>query len=206
MTNRSHLITGIVVSAVVFAASALALFAMEAAPKPAAAKVQEKVERLESEREIQGVPCMTRVSYDAEGRLRSCVLARDMTFGNGLTLAQGAQVGFDADLLPNRVFLPANTEFDGHMCIGTGSHDAMTNFHPNGRLRFCNLARIETIGGVPCQQSSFWIWVTQGGSGTYFHDNGALQSCLLADDVTVAGRVFKQKGHIKLDRDGAPID
>ena len=54
MTNRSHLITGIVVSAVVFAASALALFAMEAAPKPAAAKVQEKVERLESEREIQG--------------------------------------------------------------------------------------------------------------------------------------------------------
>lgn len=206
MTKRTQLITGIVVSAVVFAVSALALFAMEAAPKPATAKTKEKMERLDAPREIQGVPCMTRYSHDDEGKLRSCVLARDMTFGNGLTLAEGSQVGFDADLLPNRVFLPANTEFDGHMCIGTGTHDAMTNFHPNGRLRFCNLARVETIGGVPCQQSSFWIWVTQGGSGTYFHDNGALQSCLLAGDVTVAGRAYKQKDHIKLDRDGTPID
>jgi hypothetical protein len=207
MASRNHVIRGVLVAIAVFVASSLVLAAMAASPAAARkqGKEKERMEPLEAPREIAGVPCRTRASFDAEGRLRSCVLSRDTTFANGLTLPEGTQAGFDEEGRPSRAFLPANTSFDGHLCIGTGTHDAITTFHPNGRLAFCNLARPESIGGVPCQQSSFWTWVTQGGSGTYFHDNGVLKSCLLADDVTVAGRTYRKKEHLALDRNGVPI-
>jgi hypothetical protein len=194
------------VTVALFVVSTLALVAMDAAPNArAVAKQAERVERLDAEREIDGVACMTRVSYHPDGRLRSCVLARDTVFPSGLELPTGTQVGFDDQGVPERAFLPANMVLDGHHCIGTGTHDAMTTFHPNGRLRFCNLADVELINGLPCQRSSFWIWITQGGAGTYFHDNGALQSCLLAADVTVGGQVFRKRDHLRLDRDGTPL-
>jgi hypothetical protein len=207
MTARSAVTRGVIVSAVVFSASTLVLVVMAAAPgtgKAAAAATQSRSEKLDAPHDIEGVPCAKRVSYDAGGRLKTCTLARDWTFVNGLQLPKGSQVSVDAQLRPETVFLPSNTVLDGHLCAGDGSHDAMTNFHPNGRLRFCNLAEPQTIQGIPCQKSTFWIWVTQGGAGTYFHDNGMLKQCLLADDVTIEGRTFKKKQHIALDREGRP--
>jgi len=207
MSKRSQGAWGVVVSVSMFVVSALVLFAMDAAPRAAVPKSpQQHTERLAGEREIDGVACVTRAWFRADGRLESCTLARATTFANGLSLPAGARVGFDEAMSPEVVFLPADTEFDGHLCAGTGSDAAMTKFHPNGRLKFCNLARVETIDGVSCQRSSFWAWVTQGGSGTYFHDNGALQECLLAVDATVDGRVVKAKQHVRFDRDRRVLD
>ncbi len=202
MTPTTGLTRAGFISAGVFAACVLLLVALAAAPRGSEPAARGRSERLDTPREIQGLPCKTRAFFDATGRLTSCTLSRQTTFANGLQLPAGTHVGVDAQQRPDTAFLPANTVLDGHLCVGTGTHDPMTNFHPNGRLRFCNLAEPETIQGIPCQKSSFWIWVTQGGAGTYFHDNGALHRCLLAADVTVEGRTFRKKQHITLDPDG----
>ena len=182
----------------------LAVFAATPARSPSADGGPHK-QLLKTPRDIDGVPCSVRAFFRAGGSLEGCTLARDHEFPNGLRLAAGTQVTLDADGWPATAFLPANTLLDGHTCIGDGTHNPMTNFHPNGKLRFCNLAEPQTIQGVPCQRSAFWLWITQGGAGTYFHDNGALRECLLADDVTIDGRVFRKREHIALDGEGAPV-
>lgn len=202
MTRNTGLARAVFISAAVFAACVLVLVVLAAAPRGSEPTARGRSERLDAPREIQGLPCMTRAFFDATGRLTSCTLSRQTTVANGLQLPAGTRVGLDAQGRPDTAFLPANTLLDGHMCVGTGTHDPMTNFHPNGRLRFCNLVEPETIQGIPCQKSTFWIWVTQGGAGAYFHDNGALRTCLLSADVTVEGRRFPKGQHITLGPDG----
>jgi hypothetical protein len=204
---RRHGQLGWVAAITIFVACAtvLALFASAPAQAPAAIDAPRK-ELLRTPRELDGVPCAVRAFYAAGGRLQTCVLSRDHMFANGLALPAGTQVTVDAEGRPTTAFLPAVTTLDGHRCIGDGTHNPMTNFHPNGRLRFCNLAEPETIQGIPCQRSSFWIWITQGGAGSYFHDNGALHECLLAGDVTVDGRPYRKRQHIVLDPDGHPVE
>ena len=159
-------------------------------------------EALGTPREIAGVPCTRRASFAADGRLVTCTLSRDFTFANGVRLDAGSQVGLDAQMRPETVFLSRNTVIDGHHCIGDGSHDPMTKLHANGRLKFCNLVAPEAFQGVTCQKSTFWIWMTQGAAGVYFHDNGVLQQCLLAGDANVDGRRLPRKTHVQFDREG----
>lgn len=197
---------GWIAATAVFLGCTAVLAALSAAPaKATAASTGPRKELLKAPRDIDGVPCAVRAFYDASGRLQTCTLSRDHVFPNGLSLPAGTQVTIDAEGRPSTAFLPGVTTLDGHRCIGDGTHNPMTNFHPNGKLRFCNLAEPQVIQGIPCQRSAFWIWITQGGAGTYFHDNGALRECLLADDVNVAGRTYRRREHITLDRDGQPV-
>ncbi len=180
------------------------MVALDSLPKGQAESGPEtRSERLLQPKDIQGVPCSARVWYRRDHTLESCVLARETTFGT-LTLPAGSTVSFDAELRPGIVFLPGETVIEGHRCIGHG-HDAMTEFHPNGRLKFCNLRDPETIDGIPCQKSTAWIWMTQHGAATTFHDNGRLSSCLLSADVTIDGRSFRKGTHVNLDPDGKVI-
>jgi hypothetical protein len=195
---------GVLVTTLVFAISVLVMVALDSLPKgKAASKPEARSERLLEPKEVQGVPCTTRVWYQPDGKLKSCVLARETAFGT-LTLPAGSQVYFDAELRPATVFLPGDTVIEGHLCIGEG-HDAMTVFHPNGRLKFCNLRNPETIDGIPCQKSTAWIWMTHHGAATTFHDNGKLSNCLLFADVTIEGQTFKKGKHISLDREGKVV-
>lgn len=166
------------------------------------ARGEPRQETLDTPREISGIPCATRAFFAADGRLLTCTLSRDFTFGNGVRLDAGSQVSLDAEGWPGTVFLPRNTIVDGHHCIGDGSHDPMTKLHPNGRLKFCNLVAPEKVQGVTCQRSTFWIWVTQGAAGITFHDNGALDRCLLAEDAEIGGRRLARRTHAQFDRDG----
>ena len=191
-------------TAAVFAVSVLVLVGLESLPKGSStSKPKAHSERLLQPKEIQGVLCTTRAWYKPDGKLSACVLARETAFGT-LTLPAGSRVDFDSDRRPGTVFLPRDTVIEGHCCIGEG-HDTMTEFHPNGRLKFCNLRQPELIDGIPCQKSTAWIWMTQGGAATTFHDNGKLSSCLLFADVTIEGQTFKKGKHINLDPEGKII-
>lgn len=190
---------GVLVTALVFAASVLVIVALDHVPK-GQTRPEARSERLLQPQDIQGVPCTTIVWYRPDHTLKTCVLARETAFGT-LTLPAGSTVSFDAELRPGIVFLPEDTVIEGHRCIGKG-HDFMTEFHPNGRLKFCSLRDPETIDGIPCQKSTPWIWMTQGGAATTFHDNGRLSSCLLSADVTIEGKVLGKGTHVYLDSDG----
>jgi hypothetical protein len=199
---------GMATAATLFAACAAVVGAFASAPAApaAAAATGPRKERLKVPRDIDGVPCAVRAFYRADGRLESCTLSRDHVFPNGLTLPEGTRVGLDEAGLPATAFLPRVTAFDGHRCFGDGTHNPMTNFHPNGRLRFCNLAEPETIQGLPCAKSTFWTWMRHGNAGVYFHDNGGLRECLLAGDVTFEGRALRKGAHVVLDADGQVVD
>lgn len=201
---------GLASAATLFAACAAVVGAFASAPAAPAAAVaaatNPRKELLKAPREIDGVPCAVRAFYDAGGRLQTCTLSRDHAFPNGLTLPAGTQVTVDAAGSPTTAFLPAITTLDGHRCFGDGTHTPMTNFHPNGRLRFCNLADGETIQGLPCAKSTFWTWMRRGSAGVYFHDNGGLRECLLAADVTYAGRALSKWEHVVLAADGQVVD
>ena len=196
-------------SAAVFVVSAAILASLSGHPdarrpepdqKPAKERIRSV--RLEQPTDVQGVSCTRRVFYNADDSLRSCILARDTTFANGLVLPAGAQVSFDRQRLPDMAFLPAHRELDGHLCAGDGPGGMMTNFYPTGRVRFCNLTRPAVIDGIPCQKTTFWMAVRTGHSGVYFHEDGRLHACLLSEATTIDGKVVPARTVVRFDRDG----
>jgi hypothetical protein len=206
---------GLLAVAALFAGGVAAVTALGAMPGAPAARGDREAgesvagqrrpdERLSGEREIDGVPCTGRVTYGDNGQLSACTLARDHVFAGGPRLPRGTRFGLDAAGHVTTAFLPATMLIDGHACFGDGSHDPMTAFHPNGRLKFCNLAAPAAVQGVPCDRSTFWKWMRHGGAGLALHDNGTLHDCLAAAEVTVGGRHYRRGEHVVLDRDGVP--
>ncbi len=150
--------------------------------------------------EIQGIPCIGRVTYDASGKLQSCTLGRDHAFA-GQPLAAGTVVHFTPDGVMDWCFLQENTMIQKHVCLGSG-HDFMTGFHPNGKLKTAWLAQDEEIDGVPCAKFRFLSAWFGGGDCTTFHDNGRLRSCTLSARATVAGKDLPKNTKLEFDRDG----
>lgn len=157
--------------------------------------------KLETPRDIQGVPCTGYVSFAPDGRLTGCILSREHAFGPIVLPAESA-VQLRLDGSPESVLLRTSTPaiLDGHRCRGGGGGYA-ASFHPNGRLRGCYLVADETVDGVPCRHGSFWGEVT-GGVLTSFHDNGRLASCRLFADVTIGGKTYRKGDRMTLDSAG----
>jgi hypothetical protein len=160
-------------------------------------------EILDAPREVQGVPCIRYVQLAPDGRLTSCVLARQHTFG-GVVLPVNTQFYLRPDGTPKDVHLGSDTVIDGHNCLGRGPGQWMSGFHPNGRLEYCFLVADETIDRVPCRHGSFWGEIT-GGVIVRFHDNGRLAACRLTADVTLAGQTFAQGKRISFDPEGKVV-
>ena len=163
--------------------------------------------KLETPRDIQGVPCTGYVTFAPDGRLMSCILAREHAFGP-IVLPAESFVKLRPDGSPESVLLRTSTPaiLDGHRCRGGGGGYA-ASFHPNGRLSGCYLVADETVDGVPCRHGSFWGEKT-GGVVVYFHDNGRLASCRLFADVTMGGKTYKKGDRVTLDPAGnvVPVD
>jgi hypothetical protein len=172
-------------------------------PKIAQQPVPPGRETLDAPREVQGVPCSRYVELAPDGRLTSCVLARNHAFGS-IALPANTQLYLRPDGSPKDVHLGKDTAFDGHTCLGRGPGEWMSGFHPNGRLEYCFLVADERIDGVPCRHGSFWGEVT-GGVIVRFHDNGRLAACRLAADFTVAGQTVTKGKRIALDPEGKVV-
>jgi len=185
--------------AVTVAAACLAVVALLGCWKPA--RPGSPPTKLETPRDIQGVPCTGYASFAADGHLTSCVLAREHAFGP-IVLPAESWVQLRADGSPESVLLRTSTPamLDGHRCRG-GSGGWAASFHPNGRLRSCYIVGDEIIDDVPCQHGSFRGEAT-GGVVVRFHDNGRLASCRLFADVTIAGRTYKKGDRVTLDPAG----
>jgi hypothetical protein len=159
--------------------------------------------RLRAPESIDGVPC-ERWAWQAEGgRLEGCFLAESADV-RGRQLPAGTRIGLDEQGRLDCVFLPEDTEIDGHVCRGHG-HDFQTCFHPNGKLRYCNLAAPETIDGVPCQRSGFFIEVFVDRAGVEFHDDGTLRGCLLAGPLELDGQRIERGNRVELDGNRAIV-
>jgi hypothetical protein len=130
-------------------------------------------------------------------------LARDHSFGT-IVLPVRTEVTLRPDGTPSTLFLGEDATLDGHLCRGKYPRGWVSSFFPNGRLRSCYVAKLETIDGIPCRAGSFWGEVT-GGVVVVFHDNGRLQACRLAGDVTITGRTFRDGARIELDAAGVPV-
>lgn len=176
-------------------ALAFALFLAGAGPASASER-----RKLRQPAEFDGVLCTRYAWVNEDGSLDSCFLAED-TVLNGQELPAGTKVDFDEDGNPGCVFLPGDTEIEGHLLRGHG-HDYQTCFHPNGRLRFGSLADREEIQGIPCQRATFFTWIFSGDASVRFHENGALKNCLVAEEFEYRGETFKRRKRIELDPDG----
>jgi hypothetical protein len=150
--------------------------------------------------EIQGVSCREGLRYYENGKLESCILAREDTLF-GQTLPLGTRVFYTKEGFLRSCFLPVNTKIEGILCRGRG-HDWSTGFHDNGRLETAWLAEDQEIQGIVCKKATFWTEVFGGSAMTTFYDNGQLKRCLLAKDVTVDGHSFEEGDHIDFYQNG----
>jgi hypothetical protein len=150
--------------------------------------------------EIQGIPCVGSVTYDAKGTLQSCTLGRDDTL-SGQPLAAGTVIHLTAEGVLDWCFLQENTMIQGHFCLGS-RHDFMTGFHPNGKLKTAWLAQDESIEGIPCARFRFLSKVFGGGDRTTFHDNGRLHLCTLSAPATIQGKLLNKHTVVEFDSDG----
>lgn len=148
------------------------------------------------------LPCF-KESYDDEGRIEWCTLARDAQV-SGHAFPEGTRLGFDSEGRLDCCFLARDTALQGHQCRGKG-HNYQTCFHPNGTLRFFSLVEPEHIQGVLCDKSTFWKWVFSGNAGVELHDNGSLKGCLVAEDVQIQGKPFKKGGRVAFDPAGKVV-
>ncbi|MFN7966835.1 MAG: hypothetical protein U0V87_14225 [Acidobacteriota bacterium] len=164
----------------------------------------ERRERIDGMREIEGIPCTDYAWYEAEtGRFKGCTLAREIVVDTS-RIPAGTKVDVDTDHKPVMLFLPHDTEIDGHVCRGEG-HEYQTKLHPNGRLAFCNLPLPAKIDGVPCEKSTFWTWTLVGPAGVDFHDDGSLKGCLLAEDYSLDGTTYRKGTRFQRDAAGRAI-
>jgi hypothetical protein len=196
---RAYLVT-----ACLFAACVASMAVMASAGPPPGAEKSETVETLKEPRVIQNVPCAGYARFDADGRLLSCTLSREHTFGR-LVLPANTQIRrFHPDGNPKDVHLGRETRFDGHLCRGEGPGGWMAGFTPDGRLEYGFLVEPETIDGVRCERGTFWGEIT-GGVIVRFHPDGRLKTCRLAADAQVGGRTYRKGERIWLDPQGAPM-
>ena len=149
---------------------------------------------------IDGIPCHKEALLFPDGRLEGCLLARDAVIAGHAFPAESWPY-FDPPGVLKCVFLAHDHEVQGYLLRGKGN-DFQTCFHPNGWLRFGNLAEATVIQGVPCEKSTFGMWVLKGPSGVTFHDNGRLKGCRLSRDVNE----FKKHRWIEIDRDGNVVN
>lgn len=150
---------------------------------------------------IQGVPCQGYVNYYQNGKLQSCILAREDTL-LGQPFPAGTRISFAADGTLDRCFFPHNVQIQGVNCKGTGIDGYQMLFYPNGKLRLAWLAQDQEIQGVPCMEASFWADAFGGGVGVSFHDNGILARCKLSQNCIMQGRSFKRGQHVSFDNQG----
>jgi len=181
----------------------LALMSSAKPSKPTEPAPDGTVEQLATPRIVQGVPCSGYVRFDAEGRLESCILSQEHTFGPAVLPANTQVRHFRPDGTPEDVHLGHDARYDGHLCRGEGPGSWMTGFHPDGGLKYCFLVDRETIDGFLCERGTFWGEVT-GGVIVEFHPDGKLESCRLAADATVAGQAFRKGQRVWLDAEGKP--
>ena len=203
MKSLPQPVAGYLVAGLLFV-SCLGLMAVMASARPhAPAEPPGTVERLTEPRVVQGVPCQGYVRLDPGGRLMSCVLSAEHTFGRVVLPANTQIRSFHPDGAPNRVHLGRDTRFDGHLCRGEGPGGWMAGFYPDGRLDHCFLKERETIDGLLCESGTFWGEIT-GGVIVQFHPDGTLKSCRLAADATIAGESFRKGRRVWLGAAGKP--
>jgi hypothetical protein len=151
--------------------------------------------------EVQGIPCRGSIFYYKNGKIESCILAREDTLF-GQPFPEGTQVSFTQEGVVDCSALPHVVSIQGHLCKGEGPGSWGTCFFPNGQLKLVWLARDEIIQGIPCAYASFWRDVFGGGSGTFFHENGKLASCKLARDASIEDQNFGKGDRVHFDKDG----
>jgi len=152
-------------------------------------------------KEIQGIPCEGMVTYYQDGKLESCILARDDTL-SGQVIPAGSGITLTPEGVLDRCSLPRDTYIQGHLCKGEGPRSWNTCFYPNGNLKLIWLGQDEVIQGIPCKEASFMADVFGGGVSVFFHENGKLKRCKCAKDITIEGRTFKKGDIINFDQDG----
>jgi antitoxin component YwqK of YwqJK toxin-antitoxin module len=152
------------------------------------------------ETDIQGVACTGRIEYYPNGKLKSCVLAREDTL-SGQFLEGGTVVAFNNDGLLDWCFLQKDTEIQGILTKGE-SHGFMTGFYPNGKLKMAWPAKDQMIKGIPVKEWSFWSDAFGGGAGTFFWENGNLKRCKLGKDFIIDEHNFKKGDVVNFDESG----
>jgi hypothetical protein len=138
------------------------------------------------------------------GALAQCQLAQPADFFGHL-VDSGTFIYLHEDGTPQSIWLVRDTRIDGHLCRGTGHGGWSVDFHPDGRLAGCYLAKPEVIAGVPCMKGTFWNEV-RGGVHVAFHPNGRLEHCTTARPITLGPYSFRARTQVRLDPDGQVID
>ena len=156
--------------------------------------------KLDQPTEIDEIPCEKEALLFPDGRLESCLLARD-TIVSGHKFPAGSWPYFDPPGTLKCVFLARDYEVQGYLLRGEG-HNYQTCFHPNGWLRFGNLKEPTVIQGVPCRKSTFMVSMLKGASGVQFHANGRLKGCRLSEDI----HSFKKDKWIEVDPEGNVVN
>ncbi len=151
--------------------------------------------------EIQGYHVQGTVNYFENGKLSSCILAREDTV-LGQPLPAGTQLNFLIDGRLDIVCLPSDTYIQSYLCKGEGPGTWHTVFYPNGQLKLMWSAKDQWIQGIPCREASFWTDAFGGGVGVHFYPNGKLMQCKLAQDFSLDGHFFKRGQHINFDENG----
>lgn len=183
-------------------------------PVPAAAQGPDQQSAGEEDlrsRRLEGVMCSEPIKHDPEGRLVSCVLAREHRFGS-IVLPARTWVLLRDDGRPWSAELRVGEPvvLDGHRCRG-GRAGWPVTFHDNDRLASCYLAETETIDGVWCRRGSYLgektgdLALGIDDNVVRFHDNGRLRTCRLAADLWIRGRSYASGDRITLDREGNPV-
>jgi hypothetical protein len=148
---------------------------------------------------ISGVMCgETRgasAAFYPSGALESCPLARDTALG-WHRLSAGTWIYLTEAGELRRAWLPRDTWLDGHVCRGTGYKGWSVEFHENGRLSVCFLARVEEIDGVPCEKGTFWKEL-RGSTMVRLSDAGVLRQCKAARDFTLDGIRYRKGQRVR---------
>lgn len=152
---------------------------------------------------VQNVPCRGSIETFANGKLKSCVLAKEDTL-LGQLFPAGTVVNFTRDGVFDWCFLQQDQVIQGHLCRGE-AHGFMTCFHPNGRLKLAWLGRDEMIQGIPCSKFTWLGDVLGGASGVSFHPNGRLKHAKLYREAVVEGRPYQKGTHMYFDENGKLI-
>lgn len=141
--------------------------------------------------EVEGLPCRGWISFHRNGRLESCVLARD-TDVVGHLLPEGTRLFLEPDGTLDDVWLGRDTVLEGILWDGGGK--MMAGFHRNGRLRYAFLEEDTEIQGVPCEASVL--------TEVRFHPDGTLAGCKLARAFVLHGVLLERGAVIELDPEG----
>ena len=128
--------------------------------------------------EVQGLSCQVPIQYHPDGKLKSCILARDDTL-SGQPFPEGTRLAFTETGDLWRCYLSKDSEIHGYLCKGD-KDGFRTLFYSVDKLKRIWLARDEIIDNVPCARYDYF-----SRNDVTFHENGRLKSCKLSDDFIV---------------------